>query len=112
MTAGRHGVVWRPFDFGPGGAQLRRVAAGAQFGTSPFFFCPVLPDIRFGFRTTKVEEYRQSESVQFYPQTNELVMRPRPVDKDRPRRFNPRNANPNSAKVSANGGLKELTGQG
>ena len=55
MTAGRHGVVWRPFDFGPGGAQLRRVAAGAQFGTSPFFFCPVLPDIRFGFRTTKVE---------------------------------------------------------
>ena len=32
MTAGRHGVVWRSFAFGPGGARLRRVAAGAQFG--------------------------------------------------------------------------------
>ena len=106
VEAGVVPFVVAAFDAGAG------VAAGAQFGTSPFFFCPVLPDIRFGFRTTKVEEYRQSESVQFYPQTNELVMRPRPVDKDRPRRFNPRNANPNSAKVSANGGLKELTGQG
>ena len=32
VTAGRHGVDWRSFAFGPGGARLRRVAAGAQFG--------------------------------------------------------------------------------